>query len=134
MVRAALSHAEDDADFHLLPQDSRQHQSIEMTRKRTTGRGRGGAKSSIHQPMNMTPVPPVADTVQGWSAPSGQSDTSASGDTSFIPSHPNGPNFTSFKRRGNQARNGNSYTPQQTRRPTPTTHTHTYSHPRWVRT
>ncbi|GAW15436.1 hypothetical protein ANO14919_048450 [Xylariales sp. No.14919] len=103
---------DDEEDGDLLAEDYQQHQSVDMTKKRA-GRGRGGAKPSIHQATAVTPVTPLipaADTIKGWPASASQSDSNASGDTSFTP---NGPKSTSLKRGGNRDRSRNSATPQQ---------------------
>ncbi|KAI1300489.1 hypothetical protein F5Y03DRAFT_229798 [Xylaria venustula] len=99
----------------LFSQGHRQNESADMARKRS-GRGRGGAKSSIHQVTAVTPVTPAspaADAVNSWSASASQSDSNVSGDTSFAPSHPNGPVFLSPKRGGSRVRNHNSAMAQQ---------------------
>ncbi|KAI0447180.1 hypothetical protein F4803DRAFT_356563 [Xylaria telfairii] len=101
------------ADLHLLPQHPRQHPSGDMTKRRSAGRGRGGARASIQQPMPANSVTPAADTVKAWPASGGQSDPNASSDTSFTPNHPYGPKSTLFKRGGNQVRNHSSPIPQQ---------------------
>ncbi|KAI8951554.1 hypothetical protein F4801DRAFT_589587 [Xylaria longipes] len=108
-----LNSKENNADLDLLPQEHRQHQSEDMTKRRSTGRGRGGAKASIQQPMTTHSVTPAADTAKAWPASGGQSDTNASGDTSFTSNHPFGPKSTLFKRGSNQVRKRNSPIPQQ---------------------
>ncbi|KAI0975757.1 hypothetical protein F4678DRAFT_281134 [Xylaria arbuscula] len=99
----------------LFSQDHHQHESADMTRKRS-GRGRGGAKPSIHQVTAVTPVTPAspaADAVNSWPASANQSDSNVSGDTSFPPSHPNGRVFPSTQRGGSRVRNHNSAMPHQ---------------------
>ncbi|KAI0458497.1 hypothetical protein F5B21DRAFT_459939 [Xylaria acuta] len=108
-----INSEDNNADIGLLPQGPQQHQSGDMTKRRSTGRGRGGARASIQQPMTANSVTPAADTIKAWPASGGQSDTNASGDTSFTPNHPYGPRSTLFKRGGNQVRNHNSPIPQQ---------------------
>ncbi|KAI0434804.1 hypothetical protein F5Y09DRAFT_294859 [Xylaria sp. FL1042] len=108
-----LDHAVD-----LLSQDYSQRRSANMAKKRG-GRGRGGAKSSIHQVAAVTPVTPVtpasptADAVKNWPASADQCDSNISGDTSFTPNRTNGPVFTSFKQGGTKARGSNPAIPQQ---------------------
>ncbi|KAI0912207.1 hypothetical protein F4823DRAFT_582938 [Ustulina deusta] len=114
-----LNNADNDTDLDqtvslLLSQDYQQRKSADMTKKRA-GRGRGGAKSSIHQATTVTPVTPViptADTINDWPASTSQPDSNTSSDTSFAPNHPNGPVFTSFKRRGDRVRSRNPAIPQ----------------------
>ncbi|KAI0542692.1 hypothetical protein GGR58DRAFT_451593 [Xylaria digitata] len=102
----ATNGLDDEGNDNLLSEDYEQHQLVDMT-KRRAGRGRGGAKPSIHQATTVAPVTPVSPVAP---ASTGQSDSNASGDTSFTP---NGPKSTSFKRGGSRARNRNSAIPQQ---------------------
>ncbi|KAI1423893.1 hypothetical protein F5Y12DRAFT_755183 [Xylaria sp. FL1777] len=105
-----------DHTVDLFSQDYRRHESAAMAKKRA-GRGRGGAKSSIHQATTMTPVAPVipaaAAAIKGWSASASRLDSNASGDTNFTPKHPDGPVFTSFERGGNRVGNRIPAIPQQ---------------------
>ncbi|KAF2970532.1 hypothetical protein GQX73_g3071 [Xylaria multiplex] len=102
----ATNGLDDEGNDNVLSEGYQQHQLVDMTRKRA-GRGRGGAKPSIYQATTVAPVTPVSPAAP---ASTGQSDSNASGDTSFTP---NGPKSTSFKRGGNRARNRNSAIPQQ---------------------
>ncbi|TGJ78894.1 hypothetical protein E0Z10_g9873 [Xylaria hypoxylon] len=108
----AANGLDDEDNNDLLSEDYQQHKLVDMT-KRRAGRGRGGAKPSLSQATAVTPVTPgipAADTIKGWPASASQSDSNASGDTSFTP---NGPKSASFKRGGNRVRNRNSAIPQQ---------------------
>ncbi|KAI1755828.1 hypothetical protein F4782DRAFT_487263 [Xylaria castorea] len=108
-----LNSEDNNADLDLLLQDHQQHQSGDMTKRRSNGRGRGGARASIQQPMATNSVTAAADAVKAWPASRGQSDTNALGDTSFTSNNPYGPRSTLFKRGGNQVRNRNSPIPQR---------------------
>ncbi|KAI0201837.1 hypothetical protein F4808DRAFT_100299 [Astrocystis sublimbata] len=93
-----------DLDPETLSRDHRQQQSEDMTRRRSNGRGRGGPRAPIQQPVTETTVTHADDAVKLRPAPGEPSATNASGDTSFTPNHPYGPRSTLCERRGNQGR------------------------------
>ncbi|KAI1349662.1 hypothetical protein F5Y01DRAFT_171466 [Xylaria sp. FL0043] len=104
-----------------VSQDYSQRKSADMAKKRG-GRGRGGAKSSIHQVAAVTPVTAVtpvspaaaaaaANAVKSWPVSADQPGSRVSGDTSFTPNHANGPVLASFKQGGSKSRNSNPTVP-----------------------
>lgn len=115
-IGSEVDNTDFDGAVYPSAQGYQQDQSTDMSRKRS-GRGRGGVRSSsIHQPTTVAPVAsvtpvtpaiPAANTAQGLPILTNQSDTRASGDTSFTPNHINGPKLTSFKRGSGRARNRN---------------------------
>ncbi|KAI1744516.1 hypothetical protein F4680DRAFT_404990 [Xylaria scruposa] len=99
-----LNSEDENADLDLLPQGHQQYQSGDMTKRRSTGRARGGGRAN-----SVTTAP---DTVKNWPASVGQSDISASGDTSLTSNNPYSTKSTLFARGGSQVHNRNSPLPQ----------------------
>ena len=92
------------------PRVYQQHGPANMA-KRRGGRGRGGAKSSLHNATTMTPAASATsatDTPKGQTAYPTRSDPNASGDTTLTRNHPKGTVLTLSEREENGVRSCSS--------------------------